>query len=187
MPLEKYKTYDIILKFFDSHPPKMESDFSSKFLRSPTHKDQTKEQRLQIVDRQNKYRKALEYLVNSGYIERQRVYLKLTATGEEKILKGFEQDYLEKEKQKLLVETNLIETTELARVQRKDIKRSKTISWVALSVSVIALGSQVFTNYRDYLKDSREDRNTQSPIRKSDMIFEIKDSTDNTSEIFHDK
>lgn len=186
MSLGKYKIYDEILKFLDSHPNKLESDFSKRFLQASPYKNQTKEQKQRIIEKQNEYRRSLEYLVGAGYVEKQRVYIKLTAKGQEKILKGFEQTYLEEEKQKSLVETNLIKTTILAEAQIKDIKRSKIISWIALVVSVIALGSQIFTNYRDYLIDSRENRNTQSPVRKGNVVFEIKDSTNETSKFYHD-
>lgn len=181
MAIETFKLYDQILVFFDSYPRKMESEFNNHF-RSYAIEDKIKEGIPKLIEKESNVKSAFTYLQDAGYIKKQGAYFELSSIGREKILKGFEQTYLEEENQKLLVATNLTETTELAKAQKEEIKKSKIISWLALGISFLALGSQIFTNYYDYLNNGKENRSTQSPSRDNNMASEIKDSTNKTSE-----
>lgn len=173
MAIETFKLYDQILVFFDSYPSKTESEFNNHF-RSYTIEEKTKEGIPKLIEKESNIKSAFAYLQDAGYIQKDEVSFKLSSIGREKILKGFEQTYLEEEHQKSLVATNLTETTELAKAQKKEIKKSKIISWLALVISFLALGSQLFTNYHDYLNNGKENRSTQSPSGENNMVSEIK-------------
>lgn len=136
---------------------------------------------------QNKLIEALFYLKDEKFIRfvSNEIGYRLTFKGITKSYFGFVDEYKEKKSYESIQKQNLTVTTNLAISQNKDVIGSKSRSWIAIGISVLAIVATVTVECMKNNKDAKPSNQAGSNAKNSKPV-EVEKIPHSSKKLSHD-